>query len=796
MKTAKKLCLWAWCLMAVALLATACGDAKVTMPPGPDGDRGNDGLTAYLLWKDALKQGTVTDWDANKDTEADFAKYLQGKDGANGTNGKDGKDGESAYAMWKRMVETGQVDDPHNKGQKWPATKTTVQDFWKFLTGGTGESGQVPRISDDGYWVVGGVKTKYKARGNKGTSGNDADAPKVEIENGMWKINGVVTNHRAEATDGTNGTNGTSPTLTINDQGMWVINGNPTTTRAKAQDGSDVEITISDGGNWFINGNDSGIKAFGEKGDPGIDGQDGKSAFQLWQEYIKGGKVNNPHNPKEKWPEEKNSKADFWEFLSGYNEVEVEKNAVYIIRPREIGTTMINGKPYKEFQNQYTGEVFFRLFKNGHPVGEGYEVSMLPATVKNWDDEAADASVKFTTDKHGVFIVPAKHLPNSKELTARTGPAKVKAPGAKVLVDSKPVVVPNRINVRIKITKAFLNSGNTTYPSVGILAEIEREIEKDNWTKQFPVNEQDKDRQWAYQIKKIKDHNNPLTAANLDPDPKRRWWASQPTYYTSNRNTPAHVTRPFKLLEEEESYQPENATAKRDFENKVLSKKWNEQDNYVTVVVPNAFGRMWIAEDMVIVPEIYPGPALLESSLKIDDTNAGDLILYGEVDKNSIQPFYLTSASKETTTGGSAMYQEADVLFVKENHVWKPQSKNGADAKGKFAGTDYTKSGDVISFAIAHKKGTSREISTNTANVKTQNLKFKTNSVSVDSKISISAVVNGGKNSFLWRNRDVYMLKKDATGYYLESYYKPGTKRIDIQKQQYPSDFLTTPSNP
>ena len=45
---------------------------------------------------------------------ADFYTYLSG------TNGNNGK---SAYELWKETVGTGNMNDPKNPGQKWPSDK-------------------------------------------------------------------------------------------------------------------------------------------------------------------------------------------------------------------------------------------------------------------------------------------------------------------------------------------------------------------------------------------------------------------------------------------------------------------------------------------------------------------------------------------------------------------------------------------------------------------------------------------------------------------------------------------------
>ena len=40
----------------------------------------------------------------------------------------------------------------------------------------------------------------------------------------------------------------------------------------------------------------------------------GKSAYELWKEYIASGEVDNPHKPDQKWPADRNKQTDFWIF--------------------------------------------------------------------------------------------------------------------------------------------------------------------------------------------------------------------------------------------------------------------------------------------------------------------------------------------------------------------------------------------------------------------------------------------------------------------------------------------------
>lgn len=163
-----------WYGIAVCLLIAACTDVDITMPKGPKGDTG---LSAYEFWKEKVADGTV-DWPKDRTEVADFFKYLKGNDG------KDGKDGKSAFDQWKDMIADGNVDNPHNPGSKWPAGNNTVQDFWYFLTGATGESGQTPHIGDNGHWFVGNEDTGIAAQGEAGkdgANGKDAVPPTVTI---------------------------------------------------------------------------------------------------------------------------------------------------------------------------------------------------------------------------------------------------------------------------------------------------------------------------------------------------------------------------------------------------------------------------------------------------------------------------------------------------------------------------------------------------------------------------------------------------------------------------------------
>lgn len=133
------------------------------MPKGPKGDTG---LSAYEFWKEKVADGTVN-WPKDQTEVADFFKYLKGKDG------KDGQDGQSAFEQWKEMIADGSVDNPHDPDKKWSPENNTIQDFWRFLTGASGEDGQTPHVGDNGNWFIGNEDTGIGARGRDGQNGAD-----------------------------------------------------------------------------------------------------------------------------------------------------------------------------------------------------------------------------------------------------------------------------------------------------------------------------------------------------------------------------------------------------------------------------------------------------------------------------------------------------------------------------------------------------------------------------------------------------------------------------------------------
>lgn len=391
----------------------ACTNLDITMPKGPKGDTG---LSAYEVWKESVLNGTV-EWPKNEVEIPDFFKFLKGKDGVNGTNGIDGVNGKSAYDIWKETIASGEVDDPHNPGQKWNANKNSVQDFWIFLTGATGENGQTPHIGDNGHWWIGTTDTGIPAQGEPGTDGQDAVPPTVTIgENGNWFINGVDTNKPAFGKDGANGTNGSN----------------------------------------------------------GTNGANGKSAYELWKESVEAGcdgsgpQVMDPHNPGLPWDCEKTSLNDFWEFLRGSDGKDGE-NAPIVV---EVGKYNVLPQYWNAELAEYVvpsdGSVIFQVYdKSGAIAPAGAVVKGLPGV---------DQNLEFTTDNRGLFKVPAAQLPNLKILAERKGITASVTINGVTEPSAANTMVPNRVNTRLKVTQVYPSNWGTNDPVIRVSYKIERQV--------------------------------------------------------------------------------------------------------------------------------------------------------------------------------------------------------------------------------------------------------------------------------------------------------------------------------
>ena len=77
----------------------------------------------------------------------------------------------------------------------------TYEEWLASIKGDKGDKGDTPvfTVSDDGYWVIDGVKSNIKATGEKGDKGEDGVTP--HIENGYWYVGEINTGVKATQSD-------------------------------------------------------------------------------------------------------------------------------------------------------------------------------------------------------------------------------------------------------------------------------------------------------------------------------------------------------------------------------------------------------------------------------------------------------------------------------------------------------------------------------------------------------------------------------------------------------------------
>ena len=686
------------CGMVIVSFMTSCTDVDITMPKGPKGDTG---LSAYEFWKEKVADGTVN-WPKDQTEVADFFKFLKGKDG------KDGKDGQSAFEQWKDMIASGSVDDPHNPGEKWPSENNTVQDFWRFLTGASGEDGQTPHIGDNGNWFIGKEDTGIGARGRDGQDGKDGK-------------------------DGTNGRDAIPPT-----------------------------VTIGDNGNWYINGTDTGKPAFGKDGKDGRDGKDGangangKSAYELWKEYISSGDVDNPHNPDQKWPADRNKQTDFWDFLTGNSsviEIEVGK---YNVIPEYWNSSL------KEYVVPSDGSVLFTVYdKTGKKVTAGVKVSDLPGV------SSTDA---FITNEEGQFKVTWDKLPDNKGLSERKGSVTVTVDGTQE-TSAGNTLVPNRINVRAIITSAYLSYSSTTlidsYRILRVTYSFERQVDGE-WDK-YPTSITT-----PYSNMKsarIKDINLPVNEGNLDKGQLVRYTGGDSYLY---------IIRPLVLTGTEKAN-----VAKNDTVGKLAKYEWDQTDNYAAFYFGdgtgsyNDYGQTIYLQDKIHVPEVYPAPSFKENSVFIE-IKQGITTMWGEIDTDNLLDFYKTYA-----------YPTGQDKFIKEEgtNVWK-------HPEGKLSASELNANRAVFIEMRTFINGTGGTVHTGTKPLSKGGKRFKLTSSYPNNWIALDIRTRAESTdkityslSYEYRGSYTYYMLKEEDKYYLVD-FADWSKRIPLPIKDCPADWM------
>lgn len=136
-----------------------------------------------------------------------------------------------------------------------PTIEISEDNYWvingeKTTVKATGEDGKTPYIGENGNWWIDDKDTGIHAQGDKGEDGKDGNTPTIEIsEDGYWVINGIKSDVRAEAEDGKDGN---TPTIEIGENGHWYINGDDTGKVATNLDY--YTVTLNYNGGYVENG--------------------------------------------------------------------------------------------------------------------------------------------------------------------------------------------------------------------------------------------------------------------------------------------------------------------------------------------------------------------------------------------------------------------------------------------------------------------------------------------------------------------------------------------------------------
>lgn len=717
--------------------STSCSEVDITMPKGPKGD---NGLSAYEVWKEAVADGTI-EWPKTETEVTDFFKYLKGKDG------KDGKDGQSAYEQWKELIADGTVDNPHKPGTKWPAGDNSVQDFWKFLTGATGENGQTPHIGDNGNWWIGDTDTGIASRGKDGVDGKDgkdAVPPTITIgDNGNWFVDGTDTGKPSRGTDGK------TPTITIGDNGNWFVDGEDIGKPARGADGKSPEVIIGQNGNWWIDGQDTGKPAYGKDGKDGAPGADGKSAYDLWKEDVKkrcgtADPVMDPHNPGTPWDCSKTTLADFWIFLSGKNGQDGE---TIVLGKFNVLPEYYDGEK-KEYVYPSDGKVIFTVYdKEGSKAPAGSKVKGLPGM---------DPDAEFTTDSVGQFSVPWNQLPNVKPLEERKGATQSVTIGGVTEASAPNTFVPNRVNVKCTITKCGLGQKSNNYTPADNCVEpvFEIEYQVDGvWKKAKSFSAMDTYYNSTYRglmkLIKIKDKNRPVKEENID---------MSDTYKPFLNRNSCEIVRPAVLTPEEKQ---KGGYPYTNFE-------WDGTEYYFGYIFGDGggkqedYGQTIYLEDKIYAPEINPICGFKNPKLEI---KGGVTTLWGEFEVNDLSYFYDFNSS-----------------FVKDDatKIW------ALPADAKKQASELPEDYKINIRMISNHSGTTLDVDV-----------FSKSPVFTNSHFALVGAYAGGNiklymyNSWsrCYRGRNAYYLRQADGAYYLEDYYTK-EKVMDVPVEAIPADWM------
>lgn len=854
-------------------------------------------------------------WPASKNSEADFWDFISGRDGQtphvgsngnwfigatdtgvkatgrdgrDGRDGLDGKDGLSAYEQWRQLVGQGATD--------WPKDQTSMNDFFLFLKGRDGTNGITPHVGTNGHWFVGSTDTGVTAQGPKGDNGTNGRDGKDGLSpyvgtNGNWWVGTTDTGVAAKGRDGRDGRDGTDGQTPVIRDGHWWIGdtdtgiaaqgvrgekgekGDPGEKGKDGRDGADgkdgrdgtngtngrdgqngrdgVSPHIGDNGNWFIGTTDTGIAARGQNGNDGAagasayelwqqdvkngkvhdkegqpwskdrttmadfyaylsgadgrdgrDGINGKSAYELWKETIATGQVDDPKTPGTKWPAERNTEADFFNFLAGRDGVDglngrdglngkdganglsayelwkadlakrcgtpealtdhrdgskwdCERNSLDDFyeflrgadgadgkdgkdgRPGEPGkpgaeVTIIRGVPnviaqysqseFGEYVRTTDGGVLYKVYnEQGQPAPRA-RVQGLPGIAPEKE---------YTSNEQGEFIVPREDLPEIQELDSRWGTTRsVTLAGKAPQESARNTYVPNRVHMRMvpqSKTPSVDYQLNMTF-------RIQRRINPDDEWQDLP----------SYLPNSGSLH--PETFRVADKDNPRSLLADRPVY-CSNSTSPSsgsyiYNCRPYRYVQENPANQKNSQ-----------KEYWDGTDVYLTVKNREAYyGEEFQWNGVALLPHYQLGPCL--KSLKLKTKSGGTPTVFlsaeGELDFSHMDLTRLYKSSTRYTQRPDGSDFIEPILYTEEEA-----------RKLKMA---------YVSFNFSSSAGTQEASSTN-------------NRSSADEPTF--KVLTPYLNSTIYIKYDSYHQFKGFT----QGYLRPGTEEGTYRVEPYPPAY-------
>ena len=714
---------------------------------GRDGLDGKDGLSAYEQWRQLVGQG-ATDWPKDQTSMNDFFLFLKGRDGANGitphvgtnghwfvgstdtgvtaqgpkgdngTNGRDGKDGLSPYVG--------------TNGNWWVGTTDTgvAAKGRDGRDGRDGTDGRTPVIRD-GHWWIGDTDTGIAAQGVRGEKGEKGD-PGEKGKDGRDGADGKDGRDGTNGTngrDGQNGRDGVSPH--IGDNGNWFVGTTDTGIAARGQNGNDGAAGASayelwqqdvksgkvhdkEGQPWskdrttmadfyaYLSGADGRDGRDGRDGTNGTNGRDGingKSAYELWKETIATGQVDDPKAPGTKWPAERNSEADFFNFLAGRDGVDgtngrdgqdgrdgrdglngrdgvngkdganglsayelwkadlakrcgtsealtdhrdgskwdCERNSLDDFyeflrgadgadgkdgkdgRPGEPGkpgaeVTIIQGVPnviaqysqseFGEYVRTTDGGVLYKVYDERGQLAPHAKVQGLPGI---------DPGKEYTSNEQGEFIVPREDLPEIQELDSRWGTTRsVTLAGKAPQESARNTYVPNRVHMRMV--------PHSKTPSVDYQLNM-------NFRIQRRINPND---EWQNLPSYLPNSGSlhPETFRVADKDDPRSLLADRPVYCTNSTSSSSgsyiYYCYPYRYVQENPANQKNSQ-----------KEYWDGTDVYLTVKNREAYyGEEFQWNGVALLPPYQLGPRL--KSLKLKTKSGGTPTVFlsaeGELD--------------------------------------------------------------------------------------------------------------------------------------------------------------------